>query len=340
MNKRSALVRHQAHRICGRLTALLQHASTRINSINSRRPWLKNIISTLLMGSGLIFVIHALREQMETLLTTGTSVHLPEYASLASLATLTTLITASLHAEILAQHAKGIEIDRRLTRYAYAISQVARYIPGKIFGVILESQMLGPSIGITRVLKATLLQTVLVYAWAGFISISILAATMLNATWLLLLAPAAIPLLWSRPGNRLLLYVGSAIKLQASPQPSQMQQDDDDRRNSLLCMLLLALQWIPFFAMWLLITGTDHGISEALWLGASYLLASIAGSILVFAPSGLIVREAAFIWLGGLHGIPAASLLIWAIVMRIALTLADVMAIPLLWAALRLRNGK
>ncbi len=332
--------RHQTRRIGDQLIKLLQSISTFANSTQSRFPWLKNFVGTLLMGSGLVFVFHAVREQITTLPTTGTSIHPLKYAALISLATLTTLITASLHAEILVQNASNLGIGRRLARYAYAVSQVARYTPGKIFGVILESQILGPAIGISIVIKATLLQTILVYTWASVVSVSILAAITLNATWILMLAPTAMPLIWSKQGRRLLLCASNVIKFRHQPASSQIQSNDDAFRNLLPGMLLLTFQWAPFFAMWTLIAGTDQGASQALWLGASYLLASIAGSLLIFVPSGLIVREAAFIWLGGLHGLPASSLLVWAIVMRLVLTLADVMAIPLLWIALRLRGRK
>lgn len=292
------------------------------------------------MGGGLIFVAHALRDQMQALPPVNVTANLTEYAALVALATLTTVITASLHTEILANDVDEFEIDRNLTRYAYAISQVARYIPGKIFGVILESQILGPSAGLFRVIKATLLQTVLVYGWAGFLSISILATIKLDAVWLLMLCPLAIPFLWSRQGRRLVHYIGRRANPAGFTHSAETGLHRKGRQHSLRCMILLALQWVPFFAMWSIIVGLDEGASETLWLGASYLLASIAGSISVFAPSGLIVREAVFIWLGGLHGAPAASLLISAITMRIALTLADVMAIPLLWGALRVGNKK
>lgn len=314
-----------------------QPISTWVNLARSRPPWVQNIMGALLMGCGLVFVLNSLRGQMENLPATEIGIRPPEYAALILLATLTTLITASLHAEILAKSSANLEIDRNFARYAYSVSQVARYIPGKVFGVILESQMLGPAIGISKIIKATLLQTLLVYAWASIASISILAAITLHSAWLLLLAPAMIPVMLSNKGSRMLFHASNLIRTNLANQSPQMRQNGNTRQYSYRITLLLTFQWVPFFAMWILITGINQ-VSDAFWLGASYLLASIAGSLLVFAPSGLILREAVFIWIGGFHGLPAASLLIWAIVMRLVLTLADIVAIPLLWAALRLRR--
>ncbi|NCT66716.1 MAG: hypothetical protein GXC76_03620 [Rhodanobacteraceae bacterium] len=293
-------------------------------------------MSALLLLGGMLFVIHALHGQLADLTAAAVEIHPLIFPALALLATLTVLVTASLHAEIVARTGSA-PIDFARVRYAYAASQVARYVPGKVFGVLLETQMLAPAVGVGQVVTATLLQTLLAYAWAGAAAVIILGTLGLDSAWPGLLAPVVLALLWLAQRNRWPERMRSTLGTGTNATPAPARSTDSSRRSARRSTLLLAIQWLPFFAMWILLAAADHGIAAASWLGASYLLASIGGSLLVLVPSGLVVREAAFVWLGGLYGLPASSLVAWAVVVRLALTFADVLAVPVLWIVSRLR---
>lgn len=311
----------------------------RVRLIGARRTWLRKILGFVLLTAGLGFVARALHGQLAEFTTAAISVPGWTYAGLALLATLTVFLTAALHAEVVITAAPARVSTSRI-RYAYAASQVARYAPGKVFGVILEAQMLAPAVGLRLIVAATLMQTMLVYAWAAALSCIVLGAIAMDSSELVLLGPIVLAMLWLGQRNRWLERFSVALTSWKSPPSLRPVSTNLSRRSAARITALLAMQWIPFFSMWLLLAGSSQGIVVACWLGASYLLASIGGSLLLFVPSGLVVREAAFVWLGGLYGLPAPSLMAWAIVIRLVLTAADVFAVPLLWTFQRKKELK
>jgi hypothetical protein len=305
-------------------------------STHARWPWLRTALGAILLLGGLLFMARVLHGQFADFTAVAVSIPGWTYPVLTLLATITVLITAALHAVVVAGMTSA-SVDPARVRYAYAASQVARYVPGKVFGVILETQMLAPAMSLRQVVAATLIQTLLIYAWAGIVSIIVLAALAAGSAWLIMLAPPSLAVLWLAQRNRWLERLRAALTSRVDSSAALVISTDLSRRSAWTGTLLLAVQWLPFFVIWIILASPTHGLAAAFWLGASYLLASIGGSLLVLLPSGLVVREAAFVWLGALYGLPAPSLMAWAIVVRIALTLADVLAMPLLWAALRAR---
>ncbi len=323
-------------RIATRLAGILRDTRGWLHLAHIRRPWLRRGVGVVLSISGLLFVMHALHGQFADFPAAASAIPPMIFPALALLATLSALFTASLHAEIVA--ATVHHVDSARVRYAYAASQVARYVPGKVFGVILEAQMLAPVLGIGQVVAATLLQTLLTYIWAGTLSICILGALGLDSAWPSLLALIVLILLWLAQRNRWPERLHRTLSVRTRGMTTQLQSNESSRRNAQRVTLLLAVQWIPFLGIWVMLAAADYGIAGASWLCASYLLASIAGSLLFLLPSGLVVREAAFVWLGVLYGLPASSLVAWAVVVRLALTSADVLAVPAFWIVLRLRG--
>lgn len=337
LNKRQSASFALPSRAASCLAGLQRRVATWLHSTHKRWPWLRRGASALLLIGGLLFVMQALRGQLADLPAAAADIPPLVFPALVLLATLTVLVTASLHAEIV-EGTVAAHLDPARVRYAYAASQVARYVPGKVFGVILEAQMLAPVLGVGQVVAVTLLQTLLAYAWAGTAAVCILGALALDSGWPTLLAPVVLGLLWLAQRNRWPERARSLLPDGTRGATAREHSTESSRRSALRGTLLLALQWVPFFTMWILLAAADHGFAGASWLGASYLLASITGSLLVLVPSGLVVREAAFVWLGGLHGLPASSLLAWAVIVRLALTFADILAVPVLWVVLRLQR--
>ena len=289
------------------------------------------------MIGGMLFVAHALKGQLSALAEATTTTPLWIYPPLIVLATLSILLTAGLHALVAAEMTSA-ELQPARVRYAYAASQVARYMPGKVFGVILEAQMLAPTMNLKQVFAATLAHTMLVYTWASVLAVTILTAIAIQSVAVLSILPMVLGLLWLAQRNRWLDRLRKQFASKSEDTTCITLSPKHCRAHAFQCTALLALQWTPFFVMWILLAGPSHGVCAGLWLAAGYLLASIGGSLLVLAPSGLVVREAAFVWLGTFYGLQASDLVAWAIIARIALTLADVLAAPLLWLALRLKG--
>ena len=94
--------------------------------------------------------------------------------------------------------------------------------------------------------------------------------------------------------------------------------------EAILATVALVTVWIPLLgALALFLDGLATPLQVAV-LGACYLLASI-GSMLVFVvPSGVVIREAVFLFIGTSIGIDESLLVYSGIVLRLALTMGEV----------------
>lgn len=313
------------------LVRLLSHWRARTSP---HWPWLRKLLSLVLVLASVIFMAHTIRGQYQALGRTALDIGWFDYFVITLLATATVMLTAAIHACVLNRLAP-IRIRFVHACYAYAASQVARYVPGKVFGVIMEVQVLAPLATFRTVLLALLAQTALTYLWSGALSVVLLTAAYFHLWWLLGLLPVALLLLWIAQ-ERLWLerMVESLVPRKQStanvPAPSPRRP-----AQALLGTGLLLLEWIPFFFLWWLLAGGSIGVVRSSVLAGCYIAASIFGSLLLIIPSGIVVREAAFTLLAGLFGITAAPAIAWAVVARLALTFADLASAGLLWFASR-----
>lgn len=294
------------------------------------RSWLRYTMNVVILCASAYFVVRTMAGQFRELTTVASVIEPLLYPALVALAMLSMVITALLHGEVLRNVASGPMSMTRVC-YAYALSQLARYVPGKLFGVILEAQLLSPAVTIKEIVVATIAQTGIVYVWVGALTIGILGGVRAHSPWPVAALPLMLAVVWLAHRNR--WYARMADRLTVGKREVRPSRDIDERarRRAPWIVVLLLSQWLPFVAVWALLAGPEQSSTTVMWLTASYLLASIGGSLLVLIPSGLVVREAAFMWLGVMQGIPGPTLLTWALVVRIVLTLADVLVVPPLW---------
>ena len=80
------------------------------------------------------------------------------------------------------------------------------------------------------------------------------------------------------------------------------------------------------------------GLADAMLLGAVYLLAAVGSLLIIVVPSGLVVREALFVWLGSRYGFEPAMLLFLGLILRVALTFSEALTVVVFLAADALRS--
>ncbi|PBS11719.1 hypothetical protein CMZ82_13100 [Lysobacteraceae bacterium NML93-0792] len=216
---------------------------------------------------------------------------------------------------------------RRADLSAYLQSQIVRYVPGKVWGLLYQveaSRMRHPA---SRVLGANLWQT----AVTNLLSLGIAAALILPATgrapaWLALLVALAslAGVEWlhrsKRPGRWYGLLLAS-IPLMARLRGAAPPAPRAWRGTS-----LLTAEWL-FFAVGLCLLlwsrlPVEHMGAVVGWYAASSTFALAA----VVVPAGLAVREALFV--GG-HDLIAGSselLLVFAAQVRVSLLAAECLA--------------
>jgi hypothetical protein len=219
--------------------------------------------------------------------------------------------------------------------HTYVVSQLVRYLPGKVFGVAYEVHVLSGRVPASRVIATTLIQMMLssamtvgalgaIAAWqlagpmAGVASAALVLCAMWavhafhTIEWSLSRLPDWLPRVMHVPGLR-----------------------DLPRRLAAVATLLLLAEWAPYFLYWHVVAPTGVTLEGAVLIGACYAAASLLANLAIVMPSGLVVREALFLWLGSQLSIDPALLLLLGALTRVMFTLADVVVVPIAWLVRR-----
>lgn len=214
---------------------------------------------------------------------------------------------------------------------AYATSQVVRYLPGKVLGIVYQSNRLAPEVPVLRVVAANLIQGI----YTNILSLGVLASIVVWAytssillgltLWLLGGLIVAIAHRWSAV-ERGTGWLSRRLphRWQRGAFPSVSSGWD----SAFICAVLLMAEWIPYFAIWVLLVPAAHiadPVSTAILLGASYAGASLAANLAVVMPSGLFVREALFLVVAGRLGFDPATIIALGAVARVIFTLSDLL---------------
>lgn len=216
---------------------------------------------------------------------------------------------------------------------AYAASQVIRYLPGKILGVVYEANQLAPQSPAQRVVAVNIMQGL--YTSALTVGILCIAAGWYFSDLPVLgifLIGLTLTMLWAAHRlhltERLIFWAAKLVprlrRIDWLPIPSS--------KASLLASIVLFAEWVPYFFVWaLLAPGDGIVLNSAILLGLCYAGASLAANFAVVAPSGLFLREAIFLWVGSQLSLDPAILIVLGMLSRLIFTLADLVFVPLVW---------
>ncbi len=252
-------------------------------------------------------------------------------------ATGTLLLGAIYHVLLLADFEDhGLRPSR--VAYAYALGQIARYVPGKIFGVLYQAELLSGGTRPRNVIAALVVQTAHDYAWTFAFCCPILMALWLHDPAPLLLLPAFLILLHITHRKRLSQRILASIPLAMQ----FVQPPRGKNHHALIQTLVQSTVWIPLVAaIWMAfvpILGGQSSLIAALF----YPISAVLSLLVVVLPSGMVIREAIFLWLGDMNGLPQQVMLLIAVLVRICLTLGEILTVVILgivdWMKQRKRN--
>lgn len=248
------------------------------------------------------------------------------------------LLSLSTVIALLANYLTGLPFYRFLSRagiasspskacYLQLVTQITKYIPGNIWGAVLQAQLIGSArvgalflAGIDTGIFFTMTVTstgvgLLVYChspilgWAAALCGWILSALIASSAWLTHLIDRAARLF------------GKQLHAPAKPFSAQ-----EITQLFAWASIHSATMLLSFFCM--LIATTPYHHEDLIISVASICLAWVAGTLAIFVPSGLGVREVAFVYLANKFGVSADVKLLAAIslIARVTQTLPDMLA--------------
>jgi len=177
------------------------------------------------------------------------------------------------------------------------IAQIAKYVPGRIWGVVMQKSLASPSVGILRLASANLVGMALVV----LAQVSVLVAALMwkwGGGWAALVSIVFVAL-------AVYLALSLIARLSATV-PKLDWLAGRERHWSLLLTIAWLATTLALFGAWAALFLGALGLDEPLAFdGIVLTTASFIAGLASLIPAGLGVREAAFLWLG--DGIGAAS---------------------------------
>ncbi len=222
----------------------------------------------------------------------------------------------------------GERSSRRTGLPIYLQAQIVRYLPGKVWGIVYQSQRMSGTHRASEVVIANLWQMATTNALAAGLVVALMLAFRYSHAWLLLLVPVIASVEWMHrhPAieSWMLKQLSRFLPRLAPLTSSRPLPPMPWKGTALLCS-----EWIFYFASFAIML---HGLAdwpERLLLGTWYGGASILALAAFVVPAGIAVREAIFVAAPGLTGADAATLAVTATLARLVFLGAEIAAAAL-----------
>ena len=303
-----------------------------------RRSSFRGWLSIILGGCAIAYLWHALNNSANDIEWAKLGFSWPRFAGAITASVAMTGCNALYHDASIRRYGPNDAGTFRVS-LAFALNMLIRYVPGKIWGIVFETNFLRGEVPSSTIVASSALQ-MLYHGVMALVVACILAATALLHTWLpLVILVPAIFLIYM--GHRHMLceraVAGVAQRLHRFG-GQHWPKTSPSATYSMYCTTLLSVEWIAFVAMWWCLSPIGWDAYRVLALASGYALASLFASALVILPSGLIVREALFAWMGVAAGIPQSGLLLLAALARLTLTIADILCVPVFFCLERIER--
>lgn len=210
----------------------------------------------------------------------------------------------------------GMKIVPENAIQIYLQSQIIRYLPGKVWGVIYQSQRMSNSLPTTVIVLANLIQMITTNILAVGVVISLMAVIFFDSLLFLFLIPLFFLLLEieHRLGFFQNVFLWLSVKLRLQLPLIKSSVNPADRWK--LSFFLLS-EWFFFFAVFFMLWGHDYRLSDIFSLGAWYSLATLVSMVFIFMPGGIAIREALFVSSANIYFSNQADLLVMSTLLRL-----------------------
>lgn len=233
--------------------------------------------------------------------------------------------SAAMKGAILALILQRREREAPLTRTigVFLASEVVRYLPGRLWGLVYSAVRLSDVVPQKSVWWANLehflvsnlnslgIGLAVVFWYLGMPSLGIV---ILVLAWLLLIAE-----LKSHVFARWLVSFTGRV-------PTEREQQS---RFAARLFVLLQAEWIAYLSIWLVLMLQRWSLLDVTLFAVLYAMAWLVGLIAFIVPGGVFVREAAFVWLGVQFGFDLGDLAVMAGIARVLFLGVDLVSFGL-----------
>lgn len=225
----------------------------------------------------------------------------------------------------------------------FLFSQVAKYVPGRIWAIVMQAGMMKGGMGVSALAVANIeLALVLIASSVGLggaALVWVFLGTAAGAVTLLLAALTCYVMLRARFTRRLVDVVAVMLGRDRGGDATATTKIGRDRMRWVNLAACVGFA-ISCFGGWLLIfaSGFGFGLHDGLLLVSALLFAAVAGMISML-PGGLGVREAAMLAFAGWGELGGGDLAAAAISTRLCILVVDAMS-AVVGGVLVRRDGK
>lgn len=245
------------------------------------------------------------------------------------------IFTGLLFSELINRRS-DTSIDSRFLAGSFLYCQIAKYIPGRIWGIVQQASLLNSRVISPLVVIENIRLTLVTFLFTAIIGLSLIALQLVGISaflvclflgWLAALLVAITP--FPQWLNRLLSRADRNTEV-----PSRWGTSDSQSWGSLGLMLCMVMS--SYLIGWLLFFHETLGLSleKSLQIAAIFSLSAPIG-ILSMLPAGIGAREAAMLGFGLFLAPTVEVAASAAVVSRVAMLIIDLLSFPLGWLGLR-----
>jgi len=284
----------------------------------------KKIVLSLLGFISLLYISYVIYNSIHSINNITTYISLKNI-TIALIPCLFMLLFQSLLHVLIIEDIEGKRITSKIKLMAsYSTSQIIRYLPGKVLGIIYQSEKLEKIVPKKTIWIANIHQTVINLGNSVIVLITVYI--MLSLGMYLAITFAFISLLF------LFFFIKQNFTYKlfnkfTSKNLKKLSLPSIKNNKVITEIIFLELEWLFYLLTWYLLSPNDIYGNGFILIGVAYAAASFIGMLAFIIPSGWLVREASFIWIGGVVGLSQNLLLVYSVIARVLFIVGD-----LLWA--------
>lgn len=292
-----------------------QSSSAPVAEHRPKSERIRKTLTWLLVLGAMIFLANVLAPEASLVRRSMATIRWYQIAG-AALATIPMYLLKGCYHLNLLDRIAGQRSSRSKGLPIYLQAQIVRYLPGKIWGIVYQTQRMSGTHQPSEVVIANFWQMATTNALAAGLVTSLLLAFLYSWAWLFLLIPVVIaveclhrhPAIESWALRQLSRFLPRLVPLANSKPLPPMPW----KGTAILCS-----EWIFYFLAFAIMMQGLVDWRELLLLGTWYGGASLLALAAFVVPAGIAVREAIFVAAPDLTGVDAATLAVTAALARL-----------------------